>query len=286
MFVVAGVTGNTGSVVAQSLLDKGEKVRVIVRDEAKGASWKQKGAEVAVASVEDAASLGKAVAGAKGVYALLPPDLGNADPLARGRRIADTWAKALAGSGAQQVAFLSSIAAQHAEGNGPIKMVHHAEQVLRAQSVPATFVRAAYFIENWASVLGAAKADGVLPTFERPDVVFAQVATRDIGLTAARALLEPSGSHRVIELAGPVDLSANDVAATVSKILGRDVRAIHVAGEKIVQTLTSFGISAATAELFREMAEGIDRGHVAWETKSQVRGTTTAETVLRTLLQA
>jgi len=284
MFVIAGVTGNTGSVVAESLLAKGEKVRVIVRDAAKGEAWKQKGAEVAVASVEDAASLGRALKGAKGVYALIPPDLANADPLGRGRRIAEAWRDALEGSGAEHVVFLSSIGAQHAEGTGPIRMVHAAEKTLRAQPVPVTFVRAAYFVENWGSVLPAAKQDGVLPTFERPDVTFSQVTTRDIGVTAARALLDPPREHRVIELAGPQDLSANDVAAIVGKLLGREVRAIHVSGDAIVQTLTSFGISDATAKLFREMAEGIDRGHVAWETKQPVRGTTAAESVLRKLL--
>ncbi len=286
MFVIAGVTGNTGSVVADSLLAKGEKVRVIVRDAAKGAAWQKKGAEVAVASVEDRASLGRALVGAKGVYALIPPDLVHEDPLGRGARIVETWKSALANSGAEQLVFLSSIGAQHAAGTGPIRMIHAAEDALRAQSVPTTFVRAAYFIENWGSVLGAAKQDGVLPTFESPSSVFAQVATKDIGLTAARALLEPAFAHRVIELAGAQDLSPNDIAATVGKLLGRDVQAIHVSGDKIVETLRGFGISNATAELFREMAEGIDRGHVAWGTKQQVRGTTTAESVLRTLLQA
>ena len=53
MILVAGVTGNTGSKVADLLLAKGEQIRVVVRDEAKGAAWKAKGAEVAVGSLAD-----------------------------------------------------------------------------------------------------------------------------------------------------------------------------------------------------------------------------------------
>ena len=48
MFVVSGVTGNTGSIVAQTLIDQGQLVRVIVRSEEKGAAWRASGAEVAI----------------------------------------------------------------------------------------------------------------------------------------------------------------------------------------------------------------------------------------------
>ena len=50
-YVIAGVSGNTGSVAAAALLDAGAKVRVVVRDAAKGAPWKARGAEVAVADL-------------------------------------------------------------------------------------------------------------------------------------------------------------------------------------------------------------------------------------------
>ena len=283
MFVIAGVTGNTGSVVANALLAKGEKVRVLVRDEKKGEPFRARGAEVAVASLEDGGAVARAVQGAKGVYALIPPDMQTEDPLGRGKRIADVWARAL--EGAEHAVFLSSIGAQHPSGNGPIAMLHEAEQRLRKQPVPVTFLRAAYFLENWGSVLGAARGDGVLPTFQKPDTLTPMVATRDIGETATQLLLDPAKAHRVVELVSE-DLTATEIAAIVGKLLGRPVKPIHVAGDAIVNTLTGFGISKATAGLFREMSEGIDNGRVAWETKSITRGNTTAETVLRTLLQS
>src|SRR5262245_3741627 len=74
MFVIAGVSGNTGSVVANTLLEAKKPVRVIVRDAAKGEPWKAKGAEVAIASVEDRAAFARALAGAEGAYLLLPPN--------------------------------------------------------------------------------------------------------------------------------------------------------------------------------------------------------------------
>src|SRR5579872_3482166 len=74
MYVIAGVSGNTGSVAANTLLSEGYAVRVLVRDPAKGDPWKAKGAEVAVADLYgDEGALARAFSGAKGVYVLLPP---------------------------------------------------------------------------------------------------------------------------------------------------------------------------------------------------------------------
>jgi len=53
MFVIAGATGNTGSVVAGTLLGQGKSVTVLVRDTRKAESWREKGAHVAAASLED-----------------------------------------------------------------------------------------------------------------------------------------------------------------------------------------------------------------------------------------
>src|SRR6185436_3430438 len=74
MFVVSGVTGNTGRVVAEALLEQGQPIRVLVRDAAKAAAWKERGAEVAVASLEDPGALGRALSAAKGWFAILPED--------------------------------------------------------------------------------------------------------------------------------------------------------------------------------------------------------------------
>ena len=75
MFAITGITGHTGAVVAETLLAAGKPVRVIVRDAAKGAAWKARGAEVAVADLKDAAALAQAFRGVQGAYVLSPPDL-------------------------------------------------------------------------------------------------------------------------------------------------------------------------------------------------------------------
>jgi uncharacterized protein YbjT (DUF2867 family) len=68
MFAITGVTGKVGGAVARSLLAQGHKVRAVVRDAEKGRSWAAQGCEIAIASVEDATGLTKALHGVEGVF--------------------------------------------------------------------------------------------------------------------------------------------------------------------------------------------------------------------------
>lgn len=286
MFVIAGVSGNTGSVVATTLLEQGKKVRVLVRDAAKGESWKARGAEVAVASVDDEAALTKALEGAKGAYFLMPPDHGASDYLALRRATVDTIASAVEKAKVPHVVFLSSIGAQHEKGTGMIRSTHYAELRLAKTPAKTTFVRAAYFLENWASVLGAA-AQGKLPTFLPPDLVVPMVATKDIGLVAAKALLEPpAGKSEIIELAGPKDYTSVDVAAILAKILAKPVVVAAAPIAAVTPAFTSFGIAPNVAGLYEEMYDGIAKGTVSFEGKGarHVRGNVDAESALRGLV--
>src|SRR5688500_7630889 len=128
MYAIAGASGHTGSVVADTLLAQGKPVRVIVRDAAKGEAWRAKGAEVAVASLDDAAALAKAFAGVQGAYVLLPPQVTSTEPLAVYARTTAAIASAVRAANVPHVVLLSSIGAQHAAGNGPIKVLYLAER--------------------------------------------------------------------------------------------------------------------------------------------------------------
>lgn len=48
MHVVLGATGHIGSALTQALLDKGDPVTAVVRDEAKRRRWEERGARVSV----------------------------------------------------------------------------------------------------------------------------------------------------------------------------------------------------------------------------------------------
>lgn len=283
MFAIAGVTGHTGSVVAETLLAAGKPVRVIVRDAAKGAPWKAKGAEVAIASLDDRAALAKALAGAEGAYLLVPPG-GFADTgIAAGRaRTAAAIVGAVQDARPGHVVFLSSVGAQHAEGTGPIKYLKPVEDGLRASGVPATFLRAAFFIENWAGMARGAIDGGTL--YYALDRKLAQVATPDIGRTAARLLLEGPRGTRIVNLAGPAELDLSDVAAALAKVAGKPIAAVVVPPAAVIEALVGMGASREVAELYGELAGAYDR--LTWEGEPPLRGQVTIEQRLRELLLA
>jgi len=283
MYVVFGANGHTGKVVASTLLDRGEKVRIVARDAAKVSELAARGAEVVTADVENADSVAKALAGAKGAYLLVPPDAGSSDLVGRGRRIVDAYVAALATSPVPHAVVLSSVAAQQPSGTGPIVITHYAEANLpKAKGTTFTFVRAAYFMENILGNVGAMKGDGVLPVFGGGESYpFPMIATHDIGIVAADALLAPPKEHAWIELSGPKEYSFADAAAIASKLLGREVKPLVLPLDALVPTLTQFGISANVAGLYREMNEGLGKGLVVFEGKGKaVRGEVTLDRVL------
>ena len=283
MFVIAGASGHTGSVVASTLLAAGKKVRVIVRDENKGAVWKAQGAEVAVAELDDAAALGKALAGADGVYALVPPAYGADDLLAAQVPITGAWAQAVAAARPRHVVLLSSIGADLPSGNGPIASLYRAEAKLRATGVKLTKLRAAFFMENWGGMAAPAKSDGVLPSMLTLGRSASMVATADIGRVAAEALLEGERAPDLIELAGPRDYTPEEVATAFGAVLGRPVKALAVPPPAMEPALQQAGFKPKMAALFAEMNVALNDGKLRW-TGTPRRGRVGVDEVVRAIV--
>ena len=291
MYAIAGVSGHTGSVVANTLLAAGKSVRVIVRDAAKGEVWKRKGADVAIASLDDRAALAAALKGAEGAYLLIPPN-GFTETNIPANRARTTQAILGAVQDARpgHVVFLSSNGAQHAKGTGPIQYLKPLEDGLRASGVPTTILRAAFFMENWAAVAQGAVQSGTL--YYALSTRISQVATTDIGKTAARLLVEGGGKiegapkqPRIVNLAGPADLTLEEVAAALSKVAGKPIAAVTVPPSAMVESLVGMGASRELAELYGEMATAMKDGRIEWEGEP-IRGSITLEQRLRELLAA
>jgi uncharacterized protein YbjT (DUF2867 family) len=271
-------------VVAQSLLDQHKPVTVIVRSEEKAQRWKSKGAKIVVGSFEQPETIIEALNSADGAYLLIPPASGIAQQ--ERERIVKSLAEAVEKSAVKHVVVLSSIGAQHASGTGPIVATHITETAIGPIARNSTFIRAAYFFENWTPVLAAAQSNGVLPTFLTPDRKIPMVSTRDIGRTAADSLLDPARGRRIVELAGPQDYSPQDIASILTSLLNREVRVQHLPLSAAAETFKGMGFPEEVAHTFLEMYAGINSGLVSYEGGRAEfrRGVITAEDALRGLL--
>jgi len=265
MFVVAGATGKTGAVVAATLLERKQPVRVIVTNPEKGAAWKAKGADVAVASLEDSQALANALKGATGGYFLVPPNYKALQYLSDRQRLVDSLTAAVESSGLRHLVLLSSIGAHVPTGTGPIRALHYAEGRLGDVGRSMTIVRAPYFMENWMPVLSAARTQGILPSFLSAGRKIPMIAARDIGRIAAECVLDQPKGRRVLELSGPHEYSPDDVAVAMGEQFRRHVEVQQLPLGAVVPTLTSMGWSEDAARLFEEMYAGLENSRITYE---------------------
>jgi len=263
MYVVLGATGNTGSVVARKLLEKGARVRVVGRDAGRLASLTQLGAEPFTADANDAAALTKAFAEAEAAYLLLPPQMTALDFLAVGEKTSDAITEAVKTSGIPHAVLLSSIGAQHESKTGPIVGLHRFEEKLNQVSgLTALYLRPAFFMENFLMMIGMIQSMGFMGGGIKSDLKMPMIATRDIGEAAAEALLGKDFQDKTTkELLGQRDLTHEEAALALGAEIGKPKLSYQrFPGFMVEQAMKHMGMSGKTAAMMTEMNEAANDG--------------------------
>jgi uncharacterized protein YbjT (DUF2867 family) len=287
MFVVAGVTGNTGSVVADALLRAGAPVRVVLRDRERAAEWTARGAEAALADLADVAALAAALRGAAAAYLLVPPNLQVDDPIADAARVAGAIAAAVDRAQLPHAVILSAFGAHQADAPGMLATTRLFEQRMLQIAGRLTILRAASFFETSAPMMLLGASTGEMPSLVALERSFEQIAAADFGRMAAEAMLAPGTEHRrVIELSGPRAYSANEMAAAVAALAGRPVRATLVPPEQRVPALTAIGMGPRYASLVVDICDALSAGRTSFEGPDLRRGSVTLEECLGRMLAA
>jgi len=263
MYVVTGVTGRTGAIAAQALIDAGVPVRVVVRDRAKAARWAEQGAEVAVADLADSAALTQAFTGARGAYLVKPPNYALDNLFEHADVTARAVAAAVRAAGLPKLVLLSSVGADRPNGTGVIATNRTAERQLAELGIPVAFLRAAYFMENWARVVDPVRMQGILPSLLSPvERAIPMVATDDIGRVAASILQEDWAGIRKIGLEGPAAYSPADIADAFARVLNRPVRPVALEPSGWAGVLAMNPFSTAAIDGFIELNRGLNSGHI------------------------
>jgi uncharacterized protein YbjT (DUF2867 family) len=132
-------------------------------------------------------------------------------------------------------------------------VLYEFEQAVTALGVPASVIRAAYYMSNWDPALGTARAEGVVHTFLPSEFALPMVAPTDLGCVAARLLTEEVDHTGVRYVEGPTTYSPADVARAFAEALGRGVRTVETPQSEWVATFLGLGFSPAAADSYARM---------------------------------
>ncbi|WP_327075021.1 NmrA family NAD(P)-binding protein [Kitasatospora purpeofusca] len=251
---VTGATGNQGGATARRLLSAGRPVRALVRDASAPAAvaLAEAGAELAVADLDDPASLGPALAGTGALFAVPPVAFGPAGideglEFARGRALAD----AAEAAGVRQVVFTGVASTTGAAFAAPGK--RRTEQYLRERIGQVTVLRPVRFMTNYLGVAGVGLdgfTDGVHRHLFPPDEPLQIIAVEDIAEFAALAFEQPERfAGRTLELAGDAPTPVEAVAA-IAAATGRALRYEQIGHDEAA------ALHPGLAEVRRQWAEG------------------------------
>jgi uncharacterized protein YbjT (DUF2867 family) len=275
-YVILGATGNTGSIIADTLLLRRKKVRVVGRDAERLQRFVRKGAEAFTGDVSDPAALTKAFTGARAAYLLLPPITSREDQ----ERESDAIAKAVTESGLRYAVYLSSYGAHVPQGTGPVTGLHSSEQKLNAiEGLNVLHLRAAYFMENNLAAISMIREMGIFGHALLPDLKLPMIATRDVGDYAAQRLLDLDFSGKQTrELLGERDLSMTEATAAIARGIGNpDLRYVQLPYDQMQQGLEQMGMSPKKAAVYIEMFKAINASILAaQEPRSRQNSTPTS----------
>ncbi|HTY73405.1 MAG TPA: SDR family oxidoreductase [Actinomycetes bacterium] len=211
-YAVTGATGQIGGRVARALAAAGAAQRLVVRDSSRAP--RLPGAEVAVASYDDAEAMRSAFGGVETLFMVSGEE--NPDRLAQHLRCVD----AAVAAGVRRIVYTSYFGAAP-NATFTLARDHWAtEEHIRASRLGWTFLRNNLYADFLPLMVGE---DGVIRG-PGGDGRVSVVARDDVGAVAARVLLDV-GRHdgTTYGLTGPEALSFDEIGHLLSGAVGRPI---------------------------------------------------------------
>jgi uncharacterized protein YbjT (DUF2867 family) len=229
LILVTGATGQQGGAVANALLEKGQKIRVMTRNPEKAAALAKAGAEVVKGDLTNQADLQSVLQGVHGVFAMSTPfEAGMDAEVRQGVMMAEAAKQA----GVAHYVFTSVGAADHNTGIPHFETKWKVEQHIRQIGLPSTILRPVMFMENFSTFFMPSK-EGILAAPMRPTTKAQMIALKDIGEFGAAAFLSPNKFlGQGIDLAGDA-LTMPEVAAHLSRTKGRQIQFRQIPDEQV-----------------------------------------------------
>ncbi|HET6871060.1 MAG TPA: NmrA family NAD(P)-binding protein [Solirubrobacteraceae bacterium] len=234
--LVAGATGRLG-VVVDVLLDRGHSVRAMTRNPTSSAAARLRaaGAEVVYGDFEDAGSIAAAAAEADAIFAAgTAHRAGPEGELRHGRNIAG----AAAAAGVPHLVYSSGEGAALDSPVPLFRVKYQVEQYIQSLPVAHTILAPVYFMENlfnpWNLPMLRA---GAFPSPIAVELPLQQVAIADLAQMAALAIERPDEFAGRRIAVGSDELSAEQAAQVLARVIGRDFTAVRLSSEDLAPGL-------------------------------------------------
>ncbi len=254
--ILVTTAGKVGSETVRLLRERDVPVRVLVRDPAKAAALAEAGAEIAKGDLDVPAAIDDAMTGVSAVVLVSP-----AVPAQELNVVASA---ARAGTG--HVVKATS----KASADSPIarrRWQAEIEAGLAASGIPHTLLRSNAYMQN---VLALAPAIAKTSSFGsavgkgRSGLVDA----RDVAAVAAEIAASPAAHvGQTYWLTGPGLISNYDVAAVLSKLLGRTITYRELTVEENTETMIRAGVPEQIAQMNAQAFSMAAGGDAEWLTE-------------------
>jgi uncharacterized protein YbjT (DUF2867 family) len=216
--LAVGAAGNLAGLVVPELVERGAKVRGLVRKPEQVAEAKRRGAaEVAVGDLADLDRLRAALQGVDAVFHVGPAFAPNEIQMGQ------NMVQAAAGAGVRKFVFSSVI--------HPIlsKLPNHVtkaqvEEALIDSDLEYTILHPTVLFQNYSTFWAKVVQTGILEEPWSPNTRFSRVDYRDVAEVAAIALTEDRLAYGTFELCSSGILNRHEVAALISEVLGKQVK--------------------------------------------------------------
>lgn len=276
---VTGAAGTTGSELVRLLSSQGISVRAGVHTPSNAPDFGE-GVEVVAIDFDDRDSLVEAFDGCSKLYLVTPFIPGH-------ERLVEPAVSAATEAGIEHIVRLSGIGA---DSGGMLANQWHGagESIVRDSGLAYTFLRPTFFMQN---LLGQADAiaGGAFYNTVGADVPVSHLDARDVARVAAAVLTEEGHEGRAYELTGPA-LTFDEVAETLTAVLGHDVSYVRVSEADLRASLGEQGMPEQLVDAFVELMQWADTGDAATVTSDieDVTGSpaTSFETFVRDHVEA
>jgi len=251
--LVTGASGKTGRRVIAAIAKRGGAVRAFVRRAEASAELRQSGAAgIALGDLTDNESLKRAVRGAGQVLHICPPMHPKEDVIAR------TLIDLCGDAGVERFVLYSVLHPILAD------VPHHdrklqAERYLVDSDLPFTILQPGRYMQHLVPIWKSVLATGVHSMPFSVTSKFSLTDLADLADASARVMTEPGHEGATYELAGPQPLSQDDVAAILSELLSRPIRAQAKPTDQMRKEAEAAGVPAERINTMSQMNAHYDR---------------------------